>query len=275
MNSPVLLTAVLLRIGGLNGGLAGMFRLDLVGALIGGMSTLGRIVYVVGGLAAVCHAMGWKAAQRRWVTVTSKSYGKRQGTGIVPPFSPIGIMVNQTSSIIQEHKIMVRLIKATVFVMTIGLFNVLALAGEHQAGTFGLGWYSSSAPVGGRVWLTPKIGVDLGLGYADKKTLGTANDRIHVNIGVPFDAVQTEHVNFFIRPGFELQTNSRTVGTEVKSTSIITADLGVEWFVSEQFTLSAGHGLQVAQVAGSDDWGVSALRALSFNNVGFHFYFSK
>jgi len=170
---------------------------------------------------------------------------------------------------------MFRFFKASIFIVTIFLLNVMALAGEHRAGTFGLGWYSSSAPIGGRVWVSPQIGVDIGLGYADKKSVGAANDRIHFNIGIPVDVVQTEHVNFFIRPGFELQTNSRTVGTEVKSTSIITADLGVEWFVTEQFTLSAGHGLQVAQVAGSDDWGVSALRALSFDNIGFHFYFSK
>jgi hypothetical protein len=170
---------------------------------------------------------------------------------------------------------MFRIFKAINFIVAILLFNTVMSAGEHRAGTLGLGWYSSSAPIGGRVWVTPQIGVDLGLGYADKKSISAANDRIHVNLGVPVDVVQTEHVNFFIRPGFELQTNSRTVGEEVKSTSLITADLGVEWFVTEQFTLSAGHGLQIAQVSGSDDWGVSALRALSFNNVGFHFYFSK
>jgi hypothetical protein len=151
----------------------------------------------------------------------------------------------------------------------------LASAGEHKTGTFGLGWYSTTAPVGGRVWVTPMIGLDLGFGYADKKVLGTANDRFHVNVGVPVDLVQTERVNFFIRPGFEFQTNSRVVNTEVKSTSLLTADLGVEWFVTDQFTLSAGHGLQLEQVNGSDDWGISALRALSFNSIGFHFYFQK
>ena len=155
------------------------------------------------------------------------------------------------------------------------IIQTYAFAGEHKTGTFGLGWYSQTAPVGGRAWITPQIGVDLGLGYADKNTLGTDNDRIHVNIGVPVDVVQTDRVNFFIRPGYELQTNSRTVNGELKSTSIITADLGVEWFVTDAFSLSAGHGLEVKQVDGSDDWGISALRALSFENVGFHFYFIK
>lgn len=148
-------------------------------------------------------------------------------------------------------------------------------AAEPKAGTVGLGWYSMSAPVGGRIWVSPIVGVDLGLGFADKNVLGTAKDRFHVNVGIPVNVVMTEKVNFFIRPGVELQTNARTVGTEVKSKMIITADLGVEWFVTEQFSLSAGHGLQFEQLSGPDDkFGVSALRALSFENVGFHFYFN-
>lgn len=170
---------------------------------------------------------------------------------------------------------MKRFFLALSTIVTLFSMQTLGIAGEHKPGTFGLGWYSTSAPVGGRVWVTEQIGIDLGLGYADKKSLGSTEDRFHINLGVPVDVVQTERVNFFIRPGYEFQTNSRTVGTELKSTSIITADLGVEWFVTDQFTLSAGHGLQIAQVDGSDDWGISALRALSFNNVGFHFYFAK
>lgn len=157
----------------------------------------------------------------------------------------------------------------------VAITTVSARAAEPKSGTFGLGWYSISAPVGGRVWISPMVGVDLGLGYADKNVLGTAKDRFHVNLGIPVNVVRTEKVNFFIRPGVELQTNARTVGTEVKSKMIITADLGVEWFVTENFSLTVGHGLQFEQLSGPDDkFGVSALRALSFENVGFHFYFN-
>jgi hypothetical protein len=140
---------------------------------------------------------------------------------------------------------------------------------------FGLGWYSPSAPIGGRVWVNPAVGIDLGLGYADKNILGADDSRVHLNIGVVFNAVRTSEVNFFIRPGVEIQTNARRVGTELKSKMIVTADLGAEWFVTRQLSLSVGHGLQFEQVndATEDKWGISALRALSFNNVGFHFYF--
>ena len=148
-------------------------------------------------------------------------------------------------------------------------------ATEPKPGTFGLGWYSISAPVGGRVWISPTVGVDLGLGFADKNLLGTADDRFHINVGIPVNVVKTEKANFFIRPGVEFQTNARIVGTEVKSKIIITADLGVEWFATEKLSLTVGHGLQFEQLSGPDDkFGISALRALSFENVGFHFYFN-
>jgi len=166
---------------------------------------------------------------------------------------------------------MKRLVLIAIVVL---LTSSLVSAGDHKPGTIGLGWYSPSAPVGGRVWVSPQIGIDLGLGYADKNALGSDKDRFHVNVGIPVDVVQTDNVNFFIRPGFEYQTDNRLVGTEIKATMIITADLGVEWFVSDQFSLSVGHGLQFAQVSGEEDnWGITALRALGFESVGFHFYF--
>lgn len=149
-----------------------------------------------------------------------------------------------------------------------------AFAGEPKTGTFGLGWYSPTAPVGGRVWVSPQIGIDIGLGFANDKALGGPDSRIHVNIGIPVNVVTTEKVNFFIRPGVEYQTNSRLdAAGATTGTTIVTADLGAEWFVSSQFSLSVGHGLSFFQLSGSDDWGITALRALSFDNVGFHFYF--
>lgn len=162
----------------------------------------------------------------------------------------------------------------------LALASSALVAGEHRSGTVGMGWYSASAPVGARVWVTPRIGLDLGLGFADKKALGTSESRVHVNVGVPVDLVQTDRVNFFIRPGVEIQTNSRQVattngGVESKPSTYITLDFGAEWFVTDQFSLSAGHGLTIEQSGPNDDWGITALRALSFNNVGFHFYFNN
>ncbi|NTV55091.1 MAG: DUF378 domain-containing protein [Candidatus Moranbacteria bacterium] len=44
---------VLLVVGGLNWGLVGLFKFDLVAAIFGNFSALSRIVYVVVGLSAV------------------------------------------------------------------------------------------------------------------------------------------------------------------------------------------------------------------------------
>jgi len=163
-----------------------------------------------------------------------------------------------------------------VFLTALLLTSSASFADDHDKTRLGLGWYSMSAPVGGRVWINSNIGVDLGLGYANKNLLGSSDDRFHVNIGIPFNVVKAGDVNFFIRPGVEFQTNARIVGTEIKSKMIITADLGAEWFITNQFSLSVGHGLQFEQLSDASDdskWGISALRALSFSNVGFHFYF--
>lgn len=161
--------------------------------------------------------------------------------------------------------------------LTFLLVSSLSFGQEHSKVRFGLGWYSISAPIGGRVLINNNVGIDLGLGYANKNALGTTDDRFHINLGVLFNAVKAGDVNFFIRPGVELQTNARSVGNELKSKLIVTADLGAEWFVTDQLSLSVGHGLQFEQVSDATDdskWGISALRALSFSNVGFHFYFN-
>jgi uncharacterized protein len=47
------ISMVLLVIGGLNWGLVGLFRVDLVGAIFGDMSVVTRIIYVLVGLGAL------------------------------------------------------------------------------------------------------------------------------------------------------------------------------------------------------------------------------
>jgi len=105
---------------------------------------------------------------------------------------------------------------------------VSSRAARPKPGTFGLGWDPISAPVGGRIRVSPIVGVDLSLGFADKNVLGTANDRFYINVGIPVNVVLTEKVSFFIRPGVEFQTYAQTVGSKVKSKLILTADLGAD-----------------------------------------------
>jgi len=48
------LVLILLIVGGLNWGLVGLLKFDLVAAIFGEMSTVARIVYTVVGLAGIC-----------------------------------------------------------------------------------------------------------------------------------------------------------------------------------------------------------------------------
>ncbi len=57
----------LLVVGGLNWGLVGAARLDLVASLFGSDSAMSRIVYGVVGLAAVYRAFRWRGVQHRSV----------------------------------------------------------------------------------------------------------------------------------------------------------------------------------------------------------------
>lgn len=67
------IVAVLLVIGGLNWGLVGLFNFDLVATILGKMSALSRIIYIVVGLSAVYQALQWKAIQKRWGLATIES----------------------------------------------------------------------------------------------------------------------------------------------------------------------------------------------------------
>lgn len=70
MKSMDVLFATLLVVGGLNWGLVGLFNFDLVATILGNMSALSRVVYIVVGLSAVYQAFQWKAIQRRWGLAT-------------------------------------------------------------------------------------------------------------------------------------------------------------------------------------------------------------
>ena len=65
MKTADLIALVLLIVGGLNWGLVGAARFDLVATLFGSGSVLANIVYVVVGLAALYMAVSFGAMQRR------------------------------------------------------------------------------------------------------------------------------------------------------------------------------------------------------------------
>jgi uncharacterized membrane protein YuzA (DUF378 family) len=70
MRTLDVITCVLLVIGGLNWGLVGIFRFDLVAAIFGDMAIISRIVYILVGISALYQAVQWNAIHRRWGAAT-------------------------------------------------------------------------------------------------------------------------------------------------------------------------------------------------------------
>ena len=68
MKTIDVIAAVLLVVGGLNWGLVGLFRFDLVAAIFGAGAPVARVVYILVGLSALYQAIFWKMIQRRWHT---------------------------------------------------------------------------------------------------------------------------------------------------------------------------------------------------------------
>jgi len=60
MKAAKLVALILLVVGGLNWGLVGIFKFDLVATLFGEMSVVSRAVYTLVGLSAICIAASAK-----------------------------------------------------------------------------------------------------------------------------------------------------------------------------------------------------------------------
>jgi uncharacterized membrane protein YuzA (DUF378 family) len=65
MKSLNLTTLVLVIVGGLNWGLVGLFRWDLVAALFGPGTLVSRVIYVLVGLSALWQMVPWTTALSR------------------------------------------------------------------------------------------------------------------------------------------------------------------------------------------------------------------
>ena len=76
MKSLDLAAVTLLVIGGLNWGLVGAAKFDLVAALFGTLSPLSRIVYILVGLAAVYRLLQWKSIEHRRSFAPAESSGR-------------------------------------------------------------------------------------------------------------------------------------------------------------------------------------------------------
>jgi len=161
-----------------------------------------------------------------------------------------------------------------------------------MTGKYGLGYFSSDAPVGGRIWATPELGIDVGIGFesvdiweGSDKTSATS---FWFEIGFPYVVVNTERANFFVRPGLLFgQLDDRVYGfgglDEKWTTMTFSLAPGAEVFFGDHFSLEAGHGIAIDMQKYPDDpvygdrAGESETRIRTFGEgisyLGFHFYF--
>ena len=192
---------------------------------------------------------------------------------------------------------MSKMLKRTFAVALAALFVLpFAVQSKDMTGKMGLGYFSSDAPVGGRIWLGERAAVDLGVGFEMKDVYFSANGgtptkekatSFWFEAGVPYVVYPGDRANFFVRPGVVFgQLDDRVYGTgaldETWTQITISATLGAEVFFGEQFSLEAGHGiaidmLSVPDAVGAPRGGETETTIRSFDAsvtyLGFHFYF--
>ena len=175
-------------------------------------------------------------------------------------------------------------------------------AQTDRSGKVAVGYFDPEAPLGIRYQVSPKLGLDLGFGFAqaeigDDPTTVTAGDekknlQLHIEAGVPLTLIQRDHVNLFFRPGvlfrFVPTYNQPTVPDpyekKTETDTAVSLILGAEWFATDDLSLSVGHGLEVTSTKGVDANDlttgeqessslINGMQALDITRIGFHFYF--
>jgi opacity protein-like surface antigen len=162
-----------------------------------------------------------------------------------------------------------------------------ASSAMDMTGKYGLGYFNSNTPVGGRYWINSNFGVDLGFGFESLDQGDDTYTNFHVGAGFPYILADTDRANFFLRPGIaigSLDARPYGIASESKWTMISISVMPVaEVFFGNHFSLQAGHGLEIEMLSYPDEpeFGVLAgesrtnIRTLdgSVTYLGFHFYF--
>ncbi|UCC80899.1 MAG: hypothetical protein JSW64_05950 [Candidatus Zixiibacteriota bacterium] len=176
-------------------------------------------------------------------------------------------------------------------IITLAIAAMIAAPAASSAmdmtGKYGLGYFTSDTPVGGRYWFTSNLGVDLGVGF---ESLDQGDDKytnFYVGAGFPYVILDTERANFLVRPGFtfgSLDARPEGIDSESKWTMFsITVMPVAEVFFGDHFSLQAGHGLEIEMLSYPDEPEFGDLAGESRTNIrtldgsvtylGFHFYF--
>ncbi len=122
-----------------------------------------------------------------------------------------------------------------------------------------LGYFFEDAPVGVRYMMTPKVGLDAGIGFQssdgpDYSDPGetASNSQFTFELGLQYNVVKTDRADFFIRPSFSMTSvpyfyddTTNPISSESVSDTRFGAMLGAEWHATDNLSLSFGHGIGV------------------------------
>jgi len=156
-----------------------------------------------------------------------------------------------------------------------------------MTGKYGLGYFNSNTPVGGRYWVNSNFGVDLGVGFESLDQGSDSYTNFYIGAGFPYVIFDTERANFFLWPGItfgSLDARPYGIDSESKWTMINMSVMPVaEVFFGNHFSLHAGHGLEIEMVSYPDKPEFGTLAGESRTNfrtldggvthLGFTFYF--
>lgn len=154
-------------------------------------------------------------------------------------------------------------------------------------GKIGMGYFNSDTPVGGRLWVSDKLGIDLGVGF-NVEDQGSVNyTDFYVGAGLNYIVFNTDRANFMARLGGvigQLDARPYEIDSESKWTKIKISIMPVaEVFFGDNFSLSAGHGFELEMMSYPDEAEFDTLAGETRTNIrtldggithlGFHFYF--
>lgn len=162
---------------------------------------------------------------------------------------------------------------------------VPSFAAVDLKGKWGLGYQRPEAPIGARIWLSEKMGLDLGLGFvsSDNNPTGESQTEYAVDLGLPIVLASAGSANFYVRPGFGYASSKDYDYTTppvkaVDATDFwVTGDLGVEYFATDNFSLQVAHGLiynsHDTDLTGGQKTSTFGTEAFGISSIGFHYYF--
>jgi hypothetical protein len=160
--------------------------------------------------------------------------------------------------------------KVLFFTVALSLIATAAMA-HDVTGRMGLGFVSTDAPVGLRYWVNEKIGIDGGIGFSSQDLGEETATSFVLNAGVPFIFnAAGDRVNFLIRPGLKYSS------FETYSQIELSGALEFEVFVTDDFSVSAAHGIAI-DMTNPDDENLDSttdfgLFGNNWTSFGFHYY---